>query len=149
MESPARFSLVSPAGAIISHEVFLYFIPYGPFWPCKRLTARHSVVWMTSFSKVRMRKRPESNASRRVKHMGSFVFPLPCAARGKIPSRATQSDFAGAALAFRQRSAAQKNAAYESAPKPCFLCTFFWHSTFLTGCNGRPPQRPPVALLKR
>lgn len=39
---------------------------------------------------------------------------------------ATQQDSAGAALAFRQRSVAQKNAAYESALKPCFLfCVLF------------------------
>ncbi|MBS5874108.1 MAG: hypothetical protein KIC46_08340, partial [Clostridiales bacterium] len=43
----------------------------------------------------------------------------------KIPSRATQSDSAGAALASRQRPAAHNDAGYESDQKPCFFVHFF------------------------
>ena len=56
----------------------------------------------------------QAHTHRRFKHMERLVFA------------ATQQDSAGAALAFRQRSVAQKNAAYESALKPCFLfCVLF------------------------
>ncbi|MCI6402174.1 MAG: hypothetical protein MR815_10205 [Oscillospiraceae bacterium] len=41
---------------------------------------------------------PKLDDSHRLKHMGRFVFALPA----KIPSRATQSDSAGAASASRQ-----------------------------------------------
>ena len=41
---------------------------------------------------------PKLDDSHRLKHMGRFVFAL----RAKIPSRATQKDSAGAALAFRK-----------------------------------------------
>jgi len=41
---------------------------------------------------------PKLSRSRGFKHMGRFVFVL----RAKIPSRATQLDSAGAALAYRK-----------------------------------------------
>jgi len=50
---------------------------------------------------------PKLNASRRFKHMERFVF---CAAAQNIPSRATQSDSAGAASAFRKLLNAQSAA---------------------------------------
>ena len=43
---------------------------------------------------------PKLSRSRGFRHMGRFVFLL-CGSK-KIPSRATQSDSAGAALAFRK-----------------------------------------------
>ena len=57
-----------------------------------------------------------------------FVRPFFHRARRdeKIPSRATQSDSAGAASASRQRPVAHKDAGYEADQKPCFLCTFFF-----------------------
>ena len=60
---------------------------------------------------------PKLDDSHRLKHMGRFVFAL----RAKIPSRATQSDSAGAASASRQRPAAHKNAGSENNQKPCFF----------------------------
>ena len=64
---------------------------------------------------------PKLDDSHRLKHMGRFVFAL----WAKIPSRATQSDPAGAASASRQRSAAQNDAGSKSDQKPCFFVHFF------------------------
>ena len=97
----------------------------------KELFARHfgSLLFISHVG-TRSASLPKLARSRGLKHMERLVFCC-CACYGyaqqqKIPSRATQSDSAGAALAFRQRSVAQKNAAYESALKPCFLfCVLF------------------------
>ena len=65
--------------------------------------------------KSRSANLPKLDDSHRLKHMGRFVFAL----WAKIPSRATQSDPAGAASASRRRPAAHKNTGYENDQKPC------------------------------
>ena len=85
----------------------------GPKRPSRRsLVHGTSAATRLSHERTRSAKLPKLNASRRFKHMGSFVFALsPCKAahveRSKIPSRATQSDSAGAALAYRKLFKAQ------------------------------------------
>jgi len=71
---------------------------------------------------------PKLSRSRGFKHMERFVFAL----RAKIPSRATPSDSANAASAFRQRSALHSDADYVGDSQRYFLCTFFFNLTFST-----------------
>ena len=68
----------------------------GPKRPSRwSLVHGTSAATRLSHERTRSAKLPKLNASRRFKHMGSFVFALsPCKAahveRSKIPSRATQ-----------------------------------------------------------
>ena len=68
-----------------------------------------------SHDRTRSANLPKLSCSRGFRHMGRFVFAL----WAKIPSRATQSDPAGAASASRRRPAAHKNTGYENDQKPC------------------------------
>lgn len=78
----------------------------------KELFARHfgSLLFISHVG-TRSASLPKLNASRGLKHMERLVFCC-CACYGyaqqqKIPSRATQSDSAGAALAYRKLFKAQ------------------------------------------
>ena len=66
--------------------------------------------------KSRSANLPKLDASHRLKHMGRFVFAL----RAKIPSRATQSDSAGAASASGKLFRAQSLFSVSFFVKPIF-----------------------------
>ena len=87
--------------------------------------------------KTRSANLPKLDDSHRLKHMGRFVFAL----RAKIPSRAAQSDSAGAASAFRGRFTPQlvSSAIYLSGTVifsqwPIAQSIKYDHKTLLTPC---------------
>ncbi|MBS5874306.1 MAG: hypothetical protein KIC46_09345 [Clostridiales bacterium] len=80
-----------------------------------------------------------------------FVRPFFHRARRgeKIPSRATQSSCAGAASAFRQCSAAHRDAGYETNQKPCFFVHFFLLSELIDKLKARCEMKVSQRALKQ